>query len=140
MISFIIPYLIHSILISNPKFFYTYDSLSLSLFPFARLSLYLLHGSFTFTAKSPVPKKKAIATCCWTLTLNILEEISLKFYFWAIMFPSFCICDICEIFIETALFIVAIQLQFYNHPNKCYCLQDNSAILVNSLQQCNLID
>ena len=53
------------------------------------------------------------------------------------MFPTFCIC---EIFIETALFVVAIQLQLYNHHKKCYCLQDNSAILANSLQQCNPID
>ena len=42
------------------------------------------------------------------------------------MFLSFCIC---KIFIETAFFVVAIQLQLYNHHNKCYCLQDNSAIL-----------
>ena len=42
------------------------------------------------------------------------------------MFLSFCIC---KIFIETAFFVVAIQLQLYNHHNKCCCLQDNSAIL-----------
>ena len=69
MISFIIPYLLHSILVSKPKKIYT-----------TSLSLYLLHNSSTSTAKLPIAKKKrkAIAArLCWITQLLLLVVLDL---------------------------------------------------------------
>ena len=89
-------------------------------------SLFLLHHSSTSMNRSPTAPKKKKKKQPPDIDVKYFARNQFKILVWAIMFLSFCIC---KIFIETAFFVVAIQLQLYNHHNKCCCLQDNSAIL-----------